>query len=303
LRTKFCDKELSAPLWLSAPTFVARDTKFEECLAHLAQRNNLGLCTGNIAPLISESTCKTVLELRHIAPDALIIAGMGIKDLTSSNPRQIVEAAQNLGANGLAVFLQAAQAVVECDGKPDLRGTLESIAGLCAADSSFPVLVKDAGCGLSYLDGAFLQAIGVRRVEICGLGGSSPLVIAAHSEDSAMSRLGEMLSHWGVPAAAVTEWLSTQGFEVVATGGVQNALDGAAALALGAHMIGLTDPLVRHYRKGGPQRVESFLDEMLHGLKTVLLLCGARKPKDMPGVPRILGADLGRWIAAGPSAL
>ncbi|MCU0663328.1 MAG: alpha-hydroxy-acid oxidizing protein [Myxococcota bacterium] len=303
LRTEFCGKDLAAPLWLSPPAFVPRDPAFEECLARMAQKHGLALCTGSIAPLLSDPSRKTEFELRALAPDVLLMAGIGVHELASFGPGQVVEAARSIGADGLSVFLKGAWAMLEGESRPDLRGAVATISTLCASDPNLPVLVKESGCGLSYLDGAFLQAIGVRRVEVGGLGSSSPFAMAAHSENESLARLGEMLSNWGVPAAAATDWLSTQGFEVVASGGVRGAMDAAAALALGAHMIGLTDPLVRTYRKGGPQRVDAFIAELLDGLKAVLLLCGVRKPKDMAGVPRIVGSQLSRWIAAGPSAL
>jgi isopentenyl-diphosphate delta-isomerase len=113
-----------------------------------------------------------------------------------------------------------------------------------------------------------------------------------------------MLWDWGVPTAASTHWLAGMGFEVVAAGGIRNGLDVARALSLGARLTGVAAPLVRAYysAENGVESVSEFFVELIQGLRSVMLLCGVKRPGELASVPKVIGPDLMRWMALGETA-
>ncbi len=303
LEVQFCGKALSAPLWMSAITGGTDDAvAFNREMAALAQKKGLGFCLGSIKPLLRDPSRRPDYSVRDVAPTTLVMANIGGTELVRSGHAPVVEAVRSVEADGLTVHLNPAMELIQPGGDTDFKGVLRALGELVSADPDLPIVVKETGCGLSYLDGAALKSVGITKVEVGGAGGTSWVGVETLRAQGRQKTLGELFWDWGIPTAPATDWLATQGFEVVAAGGIRTGLDVAAALALGARLAGVAAPLVRHHREGGQKSVEELIDFILHGLRVTMLLCGVKRPGELGGVPRIIGSDLARWLATGPSA-
>jgi isopentenyl-diphosphate delta-isomerase len=144
-----------------------------------------------------------------------------------------------------------------------------------------------------------LRDAGVVRVEVAGSGGTSWIGVEPLRASGRKQRLGEMLCDWCVPTAVTTAWAVELGFEVVASGGIRSGLDIARALALGARLAGVAAPLIRADADGGTAAIGELLDDLTEGLRHVMLACGAATPIELATQPRVIGAELARWIEAG----
>jgi isopentenyl-diphosphate Delta-isomerase len=229
------------------------------------------------------------------------MANIGGTELAAKGCEPTLEALKRIGANGLTIHLNPAMELIQPGGETDFCGVADAIFRLVDKAPDLPVVVKETGCGLSFLDGELLKKNGVTSVEVAGAGGTSWVGVETLRATERPARLGEMLWDWGVPTAVSTVWLVRQGFEVVASGGIRTGLDAARALALGARLVGVAAPLVQEYFADvdrGVEHVRDYFLDLIHGLRAVLFLVGAKQPGEMTSLPKVLGPDLERWIAA-----
>jgi isopentenyl-diphosphate delta-isomerase len=301
LSVEFCGKKLAAPIWMSATTGGTEEAiPFNLDMAALAEDLNIPFCLGSIKPMLQDPSRAEDYTVRKVAPSILVMGNIGGTELAASGHKQIIEALKTIEADGLCIHLNPAMELTQPGGDKDFTGVLSAIAALLESAPDLPVVVKETGCGLSFLDGEDLKRIGVTKVEVAGAGGTSWIGVETLRATDRKARQGAMLWDWGIPTAVSTAWLTEQGFEVVAAGGIRTGLDVARALALGAKLTGVAAPLVRAYynNTGGVEAVREYLTDLVEGLKTILLICGVDRPQKMTAVPKVIGNDLERWLSA-----
>ena len=86
---------------------------------------------------------------------------------------------------------------------------------------------------------------------------------------------------------------------VIASGGIRSGLDVAKAIALGAHAAGVALPVFRAYRTGGVAAAGEFIERLIAGLKTAMVLTGSRDLDALRRAPAVLGSRLREWVIAG----
>jgi isopentenyl-diphosphate delta-isomerase len=92
-------------------------------------------------------------------------------------------------------------------------------------------------------------------------------------------------------------WVAQQGFQTIfATGGIQDGLDVARALALGAHAAGIARPVLQHLERGGKSAVLRFLSAIESELRAAMLLVGAADVAALQQCPRIVVGELQAWL-------
>jgi isopentenyl-diphosphate delta-isomerase len=301
LSVEFCGKRLSAPVWMSAITGGTKEAiPFNLDMAALAEELDIPFCLGSIKPMLQDPARAEDYKVRKVAPSVLVMGNIGCTELAARGHEQVLEALKTIEADGLGIHLNPAMELTQPGGDKDFTGVLSAIANLLESAPDLPVVVKETGCGLSFLDGEDLKRVGVTRVEVAGAGGTSWIGVETLRATQQQARQGDMLWDWGIPTAVSTAWLVDLGFEVVAAGGIRTGLDVARALALGAKLTGVAAPLVRAYYKnnGGVEAVREYLTDLVAGLKTILLISGVDRPEKMIAVPKVLGKDLEHWISA-----
>jgi len=84
---------------------------------------------------------------------------------------------------------------------------------------------------------------------------------------------------------------------VCASGGIRGGLDVARALALGARMGGLAQPVLRAQREGGEQGALEVLSRVVDGVRAAVFLAGCKRPTDLAQAPRVITGELKEWMA------
>ncbi len=299
--TSFAGADLSAPIWLGAMTGGTDGTKsLNRQLAAVAGELGIGFCLGSMKPMLRDPSRKSDFDVREAAGDALVMGNIGATELVSGGPKPILDAIQAIDANGIGVHLNPLMELVQPGGDTDFGGILEAIGNLVAeAPPEISVFVKETGCGLSWQDGVSLKQAGVEMVEVAGAGGTSWTGVEALRATDTDQRLGEQLWDWGIPTAVSTAWMVDHGFTVVASGGIRTALDVARSVALGASLAGVAAPLVMANKSGGMSAVRQFLEDLITGLRYVMVASNAADLDQLTRVPRVVGPRLSRWIETG----
>jgi len=163
---------------------------------------------------------------------------------------------------------------------------LESLVG--ALD--VPVMVKEVGAGIGPDVARRLFGVGVHAVDVAGLGGTNwTRIEAARREDAAM--FAPFLD-WGIPTVAAIRAVraACPGGHIIGSGGVDNGLDAAKALWLGASLVSMAGPVLRALTGDGrgapdPEAATDIIELWKSQLRLTLFLTGAADLDAFAAVP------------------
>jgi isopentenyl-diphosphate delta-isomerase len=228
-------------------------------------------------------------------PNALLLGNIGGVQAAQMTTEAVRELAESVGADALCVHLNPAMEVVQDDGDRDFRGVIDTIARL-TRELPIPVIAKETGCGLSAGAARRLASVGTRHVDVSGAGGTSWVAVEIHRAHGERRSLGERFREWGVPTAASVMAVKPAGFRTIfATGGIQNGLDVAKALVLGASAAGIARPALQALENGGTKGAVAFFEQVEMELRTAMLLTGSRTVQDLAHAPRLIVGELAEW--------
>jgi isopentenyl-diphosphate delta-isomerase len=300
LSTTLVGRTLSAPVVVSGMTGGTAEAQVLNAdLAWAADRLGIAFGLGSQRAMALHPELTPTFQVRHAAPGVLLLANLGVVQAREMGPERVRELVRAVEADALCVHLNPAMELVQEDGDRDFRGALETIRAL-VDQAGVPVIAKETGCGLSREAARALSAAGVKTVDVSGAGGTSWVAVEARRarEGSAARSLGEEMWDWGIPTAVSVALCAAEGLEVIATGGLRSGLDVARALALGASAGGLAAPVLRAHREGGRDGALAYLERVVNGVRTVSLLTGCARARDLARAPRVLGFELSHWLAA-----
>ena len=295
-------RRLAAPVYVSGMTGgTPRAGEINRALAAAAQKANLAFGLGSQRAMWTDPDSAASYRVRDVAPDIALFGNVGAVQAREVGPAAVAELVEAVHADALCVHLNAAQELVQDAGDRDFRGCTDAIAALVET-LPVPVIVKETGCGLSPRTLERLRAAGVEWVDAAGAGGTSWPGVEALRGSERQRALGGILREWGIPSAASTVFARRAGFATLASGGIRDALDVVRALALGARAAGLALPFLKAHEAGGPAAVTALAQDLVEGVRALMLLTGVSRPEQLERVPRVIGPRLRAWIGDAPAA-
>ncbi|MBN1178332.1 MAG: type 2 isopentenyl-diphosphate Delta-isomerase [Anaerolineae bacterium] len=247
-RTQFLGRRLAAPLLISSMTGgTAEAERINRHLAQAAQELGVGMGLGSQRAGLEDAALARTYRVRDVAPDVLLFANLGAVQLnygyTVDHCRRAVDMIE---ADGLILHLNPLQEALQPEGQTDFSGLLRKIEGVCRA-LDVPVMVKEVGWGLSASLCRRLADAGVAALDVAGAGGTSWSQVEMYRAlDDAQREVAAAFRDWGIPTAEalVQARAAVPDLPLVASGGVQNGIDVAKALALGADVCGVARALL-----------------------------------------------------------
>ncbi|MGC8936067.1 MAG: type 2 isopentenyl-diphosphate Delta-isomerase [Candidatus Methanomethylicaceae archaeon] len=303
LHTRIFGKELSAPIIISSMTGGHPETKkINEHLARAASKLGIGLCVGSQRAALEDPSLRDTFQIvREVSNDLLVIANIGVAQLTSSKGKEYAqEAVSMLDADALAVHLNPLQELVQPGGDLRFKGVTEAISEI-AKSLGKPLIVKETGCGISREVAQQLIMAGASAIDVAGSGGTSWAAVEYYNSkqrgDTSKSEIAETFWDWGIPTAmSLCEVLSLKPkLIVISSGGIQNGLQVAKSIALGADLAGLARALLPS-AFSSTEAVVARLNRVISELKTTLMLVGCRNTDQLKHVPIVIKGGLLNWI-------
>jgi isopentenyl-diphosphate Delta-isomerase len=270
-------------------------------LARVTAHHGLAMGVGSQrAALLDPAVADSYAVVRREAPQAFLIANIGASQLVPQAGEAplsidaVRRAVDMIGADALAVHLNALQEVVQPEGQTNAAGWLQAI-GRLVDQLDLPVIAKETGAGIS--------GPVARRMAVSGLGGTTFAAVEAiraeERGDLRRAALGRTLREWGIPTAASILSARAVGLPLIATGGIGNGLDAAKALALGASITGVARPALQRALEG-----EAVLDEWVEQfgleLRAAMFLTGSATPDRLQHASYVVSPELAAWTAPLP---
>jgi isopentenyl-diphosphate Delta-isomerase len=300
-RVTVLGKTLSLPIVIAAMTGgteKARSINLE--LARIADEEGLGFGLGSQRAMIDERAGRdATYAVREVAPKALVLGNIGGVQAALMTTAELEDLSGRVGADALCVHLNPAMEIVQPGGDRDFRGVLDTI-GRLVDELSIPVIAKETGCGIGLQAALKIAGVGARHLDVSGAGGTSWVAVEMQRAVGDAKHLGTLLRDWGVPTAAsvLAARAAKPRFKtVIATGGVQNGIDAARAIALGADAAGIARPFLQAFMDGGRDGAKAFLSRIRQELVSIMLLTGSPTIKDLRKAPVMLGPELTKYAA------
>lgn len=266
-----------------------------------SQRRDLEQGSGAASPAASPDDWR--LFRKHF-PNLVVFSNLGLSQVIQAvsqgsrgiDPiKALIDA---VGAQALAIHLNALQEVLQPEGTPRFAGGLKAIEKICRElrPLGVAVVVKETGCGISPATLKLLKRTGIRAVDVSGLGGTHwGRIEGARAQDqspgSRLAQAAQTFRDWGISTAQATQdaarVFATSGSsrtqkEVWASGGVRSGLDAAKLIALGAHQVGYAKPALEAALKG-EQELAQWMEQQEFELRVALFCTGSKTLKSLKG--------------------
>lgn len=298
-RCTFLGKRLSLPLLVTGMSGgTERSQALNRDLARAAEEAGIAFGVGSQRAMLKDPSRAPSFQVRAVAPRVALLGNVGLwqaRELGADGVRRLMDA---IGADGIAVHLNAGQELIQPEGDRDFRGGLATLSALARALGD-RLIVKETGCGIGPSTARRLLEIGVKAIDVSGLGGTSFVRVEALRSEGQARALGELFSGWGIPTAACTlavGRLARGRALVIASGGIRDGLGAAKALALGASLAGTALPVFRAWESNGIAGARDRIAEIGAGLRLAMALTGSASLGALAPSKVVLGPRLKAWV-------
>ncbi len=303
LSTNVFDHNFAAPLIVGAITGgTPKATRINSTIAEVVEKLGLGMGVGSQRAAIENKELERTFSItRKKAPTAFLIANIGgIQLVNGYGLKEMKKAVKMIEADAIAIHLNSLQEAVQPEGQTNFKGILRKIREI-ATELQKPVIVKETGAGIAAEDGKKLEEAGVKGIDISGAGGTSWAAVeyyrAIERGKIFQRELGETFWDWGIPTAmSLVEVSQTVNIPVIASGGIRNGVNIAKALALGACLASLSQPVLQVALKGYKE-TERAISLLLEELKNAMFLVGADSIRAISEAPLVITGKTAEWLS------
>lgn len=284
----FLNKYIDSPLMINAMTGGTEYSgEINLKLARLAVRFNIPMAVGSQAIALDDpKAADTFKRVREMNRDGIVIgnlsANLGIDEA--------YKAIDMIEADAIQLHLNVAQEMCMAEGDRNFKGALNNIREITAL-SEVPVIVKETGFGMSYETAVKLYNAGVRYIDISGKGGTNFVSIESARNTE---RDCSLMMDWGIPTAlSLLECRkASSDMFIICSGGISKADEIVKALCMDADMAALGGALLRILMEKGYEAAEMYMMELINGIKTLMLLLGAREISELKNVQYLLKGEV-----------
>ncbi|WP_227936173.1 type 2 isopentenyl-diphosphate Delta-isomerase [Alkalihalobacillus deserti] len=293
LTSKIGELTLSSPIFINAMTGGGgeRTKEINKQLAEVASETDIGMAVGSqMAALRDEEQRSSYEIVRHIHSKGIIFANLG----SEATIDQAKKAVDMLEADAFQLHVNVIQELVMPEGDRDFTNTLSRIETL-VRELEVPVIVKEVGYGMSKVTVQKLASVGVAAVDIGGFGGTNFSKI----ENGRRQRQLDFFDEWGITTTCslLEAFDAKTPVKVLASGGLQTALDLAKAMSLGACAGGFAGHFLKILVEQGQEALIVEITELKRDLKMILTALQLNNPQQLGQVPIVISGNTFHWAS------
>ena len=278
------ERQLRTPLIIASMTGGTKlATEFNWRLAEAAQATGVGMGIGSQRAAIEDASASKTFQVRHLAPDILLIANLGAVQLNYGyGVMECQRAVDMIQADALALHLNPLQEACQIEGDTRFAGLLSKNENICE-HLQVPVIVKEVGWGISERVARQLASAGVAAIDVAGAGGTSwSQVEMFRAESESQAQVAAAFRDWGIPTAETIRQArrGAAGTMILASGGLRSGIDLAKCLALGATVGSMAGPLLTA-AADSTERVVSCIERVTQELRLCMFATGSTNVADL----------------------
>lgn len=283
-------KTLRAPILISSMTGgTTMAHQINQNLAESAQAHQIAMGVGSQRAALEDHELAYSLQVRHVAPDILLLANVGAVQLNYGyKVEHCQRAVDMIEADALILHFNVLQEAVQPEGDSNFAGLLGKIEDVCKK-LPVPVIAKEVGWGFSETNARDLANAGVAAIDVAGAGGTSWSEVEYHRAPSALhAKVAASFADWGIPTAESIQYVAkgAPSVHIIASGGLRDGIDIAKCIALGATIGGVAGPFL----KAADESVEAVNDlirELIAQIRIAMLCSGAGNIVALQNTPLI----------------
>lgn len=287
LTTSFLGHQLKAPLMI-APMTGGSDlgARLNRMWAEAAEFFGIAFGVGSQRLALENPAVATSFKVRDYAPTAMIFANLGAAQLVRAMQAEYcLRAVDMVRANALFIHLNPCQEACQEGGDNNFLGLLSALAQVVRdfEPLKIPVLVREVGFGLSKQAVRALLETGIAGLDCAGAGGTSwTKVESICAASDSYRRLAMVMGEWGIPTVQSIKNVRQVNAQIplIACGGIRSGLDVAKALALGADLAAIAQPMLKAAMISS-EALHKYIEQILLELKVAMFANGACKPTDL----------------------
>ncbi len=302
LSVEFCftGKRLRYPLMITGMTGGHPDVAWINGeLASLAEEYGIAFGVGSQRAAIEDPRVSNTYSIaREKAPNAVIVANIGAPQISREyGVKEAKRAVEMVKADALAIHLNPGQEAFQDEGDPYYSNVLEGIKDI-ADRLDVPVIVKETGTGIPYEVVKELRAIGVKCIDVSGLGGTNWIKVEVLRSKTrygeARKPAGPLSDYWGNPTAIsiIEARLAAPDSFIIGSGGIRNGLEAVKAIALGADIAGIALPVLRALLNGGKASAKRLIEGIIYQVKAAAFMTSSKRLYDLWKAPLVIHGRL-----------
>lgn len=293
--TNFFGKKISYPFFISCMTGGTGEAEgINSQLAIIAENLNIPIGVGSQRQALeNKDFVESFWIVRKNAPHVPVLSNIGAAEIVKfKNIDPVLKIIDMVSADVLVIHVNPLQELLQEEGEPDFKGLLKKIKYI-SKRIAVPVIVKEVGSGISKEAAEKLLDAGVKGIDVAGAGGTSWAgVEILRSKKSNRKKFWD----WGLPTSYcikdVSKLKKDYKFTLIGSGGINNGMDIAKALALGADVAASARIILQHLEKYGVDGTSKLINAMFDEVKEVMFLTGSVTIKDLRKGKLIKKAEL-----------
>lgn len=232
----------------------------------------------------------------------LVIGNVGAPQLVDQHskdkftPEMVGQAKDLIDADIVAIHLNFLQEVVQPEGDTNAAGCRDAIREIAR---EYPIMIKETGAGISEDVAQRVKGIGVRGIDVAGMGGTSfsavELYRAMDAEDGIRTCMGETFFDWGIPSPVSLWQCRNCGLPLIASGGVLDGIHVAASIAMGATSAGVANIILKEATQSA-QAVKEKLTVIKEELRAAMLLTGCKNLSELSKARHVVLGETKQWM-------
>lgn len=283
---------LSSPIFINAMTGGGgvETERINRELAIAARETGMAMAVGSQMGAIKDSGQEASYKVaRQENPNGILIGNLG----GEATVEQAKRASDMIEANAFQIHINVIQELTMPEGDRNFAGVLSRIEEINKS-LGVPLIVKEVGFGMSKETVEQLHSVGVTIIDVGGFGGTN----FARIENERRSKVLGYFNDWGIPtAASVIEAVNVSpALSILGSGGIQNPLEMAKILALGAKGLGVAGHFLKLHKENGLKKLIDEINYIHEDLKIIMTALGAANLPELRKTKMVITGDTFHWL-------
>ncbi len=277
--TQFLEKTISYPFMISSMTGGTERAKaLNEKLSIVANKLNISIGVGSQRALLESSEhSDTYKVIRERAPKVPVLSNIGAAQIVQlKNITSLLKIIEIISADGLIIHINPLQELLQKEGEIKFEGLLHKISEI-KREIDIPIIAKEVGSGISKGTARKLLDIGVDVIDVAGSGGTSWAAVELLRNPNPEN---DYFREWGLKTSfcvkEIAKLKDEYDFTLISSGGINNFVDAAKSLALGADMFASASIILKTLERSDVDGVIKLIEGWFSGIRKIMFLTGSK---------------------------